>query len=95
MMIAPDDGQDYESVEALLGWLRTVADLNSGTTRIRVVAHNKHTGEDVKAPEPLESLPLELLLPELEAIFEAARRYRTVLEVARDVSSIIRGDDTF
>lgn len=93
MIVAPDDGQEYETVEALLGWLRTVADENTGTTRIRVVAHNKHTGEDVQAPEPLQSLPLELLLPELEATFEAARRYRTVLEVARDVSSIIRGDD--
>jgi hypothetical protein len=91
-MISTDD-PDYGSVEALLGWLRTVADANSGVTRIRVYAHNKHTGDDVETPEPLDCLPLELLLPELEAIFETARRYRTVLDIARDVSSIIRGED--
>lgn len=91
MICSPDDDHEFETVEALLGWLRNVADTNSGVTRIRVYAHNKHTGKD--ASTSLECLPLELLLPELETIFETARRYRTCLEVARDVSSIIRGDD--
>lgn len=91
MIVSPDDGQDFETVEAFLAWLRTVGELNSGVTRLRISAFNKHTGKDVESPEATH-LPLELLLPELEATFEAARRYRSVLEVARDVSSIIRGD---
>jgi len=92
MICAPDDGEAFESVESLLGWLREVADHNGGVTRVRVNAHNKHTGEDVNKPTPLQSLPLELLLPELELVVEQARRYRTVLEIARDVSVIIRGE---
>lgn len=84
---------NFELVETLLGWLRTVADCNSGTIRLRISAYNKHSGEDVTSPEPSEGLPLELLLPELEQVFETAQRYRTLLDVAREVSEIIRGDN--
>ncbi len=93
LICSPDDGETFETAEFFLDWLRRVqADM--GVMRLRIEAYNKHSGEVLKTPEPIESLPVNELLSDLEAIFEAGKRYRALLEVTRDVSAAIRGVDS-